>query len=215
MKNVLNMLWIIHKCLTLVFLETIFSNMGHGKNVSAQHVLEELLEVFMYGTASCIHIIHLIVHTNMNTQLHLCPLWTQIFQGRIHGIERIKLLTYCWEWVWLCRGGYISWRMRDGTWGGFNTQTSHMEPSVLCQPDSKLFYASGALIFHTVSSHYSPFPQRKIAGMKKRLPVIDWSTALLNSGYKLREMRREGEQWGGGWGWRPCTAGGCTLVSLR
>lgn len=90
--------------------------------------------------------------------------------------------------------------MRDGTWGGFITQTGLMEPSALCQPDSKLFYASGALIFHTVSSHYSPFPQRKIAGMKKKkthgLPVIDWSTEVLNSGYKLREMRREGEQ---GW----------------
>lgn len=41
----------------------------------------------------------------------------------------------------------------------------------LCQPDSKLFYASGALIFHTVSSHDSPFPQRKIArDEKKRTP---------------------------------------------
>lgn len=38
----------------------------------------------------------------------------------------------------------------------------------LCQPDSKLFYASGALIFHTVSSHDSLFPQRKIAGMEKK-----------------------------------------------
>lgn len=73
----------------------------------------------------------------------------------------------------------------------------------LCQPVPKLFYASGALIFHTVSSHDSPFPQRKIAGIKKKkgLPVIDCSTALLNSGYKQREMRGEGEQGGreGGW----------------
>lgn len=38
----------------------------------------------------------------------------------------------------------------------------------LCQPDSKLFYASGALIFHTVSSHDSLFPQRKIAGIEKK-----------------------------------------------
>lgn len=38
----------------------------------------------------------------------------------------------------------------------------------LCLPDSKLFYASGALIFHAVSSHDSFFPQRKIAGIKKR-----------------------------------------------
>lgn len=87
--------------------------------------------------------------------------------------------------------------MRGGTWGGFITQTGLMEPGTLCQPDSKLFYASGALIFHTVSSHYSPFPQRKIAGKKKKgLPVIDWSTALLYSGYKLREMREGGEQGG-------------------
>lgn len=51
--------------------------------------------------------------------------------------------------------------------------------------------------------------------------MIDWSTALLNSGYKLREMRREGEQHrrerededsahsGGGWG-----GGGGLHVSL-
>ena len=72
-------------------------------------------------------------------------------------------------------------------------------PALSSSQTPKLFYASGALIFHTVSSHDSPFPQRKIAGMEKKkgLPVIDWSTALLNSGYKLREMRREGEQ-----GWR-------------
>lgn len=38
----------------------------------------------------------------------------------------------------------------------------------LCQPDSKLFYASGALIFHTVSSHDSLFPQRKIAVDQKK-----------------------------------------------
>lgn len=31
---------------------------------------------------------------------------------------------------------------------------------------------------------------------KKGLPVIDWSTALLYSGYKLREMREGGEQGG-------------------
>lgn len=119
--------------------------------------------------------------------------------------------------MWLGRGGCISCRMRDGTWGGFITQTGLMEPSAPCQPDPKLFYASGALIFHTVSSHDSPFPQRKIAGMKKKgLPVIDWSTALLNSGYKLREMRREGEQSG-----REsededgAQRGVCMLVSLR
>lgn len=68
---------------------------------------------------------------------------------------------------------------------------------MLCQPVPKLFYASGALIFHTVSSHDSPFPQRKIAGIKKKgLPMIDWSTALLNSGYKQGEMSGEGEQGG-------------------
>lgn len=117
----------------------------------------------------------------------------------------------------LGRSGCISCRTRDGTWGGFITQTGLMEPGALCQPDSKLFYASGALIFHTVSSHDSPFPQRKIAGMKKKgLPVIDWSTALLNSGYKLREMRREGERVGWGSGDEDSAQRGvCMLVSLR
>lgn len=57
--------------------------------------------------------------------------------------------------------------MRDRTWGGFITQTGFIEPSSLLQ-DSKLFYASEALIFHTVSSHYPPFPQRKIARIKKK-----------------------------------------------
>lgn len=52
-------------------------------------------------------------------------------------------------------------------------------PALPASQTPKLFYASGALIFHTVSSHYTPFPQRKIAGMEKKkgLPVIDWSTA--------------------------------------
>ncbi len=130
--------------------------------------------------------------------MHTQSLMTGVYTLWIHRIWGIKRLTHCWEWVRPGRGGCISCRMRDGTWGGFITQTGLMEPSALCQPDSKLFYASGALIFHTVSSHDSPFPQRKIAGMKKEgLPVIDWSTALLNSGYKLREMRREWDQGGG------------------
>lgn len=45
--------------------------------------------------------------------------------------------------------------------------------SALCQLDSKFFYASGALIFHTVSSHDSPFPQRKIARDKKKRTPCD------------------------------------------
>lgn len=60
--------------------------------------------------------------------------------------------------------------------------------------------------FSTLLAHIiPPFLRGKLLGWKKKgLPVIDWSTALLNSGYKLREMRREGEQWG----WRQCAAGG-------
>lgn len=48
--------------------------------------------------------------------------------------------------------------------------------------------------FSTLLAHMiPPFLRGKLPGWKKKgLPVIDWSTALLNSGYKLREMRREG-----------------------
>lgn len=90
------------------------------------------------------------------------------------------------------RGSCISCRMRDGTWGGFITQTGLMEPSTLCQPDSKLFYASGALIFHTVSSHYSPFPQRKIAGMKKKDSL--WSIGPLHYCIQVTNWGRWGER---------------------
>lgn len=157
------------------------------------------------------------IYTNMHTvdTVALTPplctqnLTAQVYTWEIHRIWGIKLLTHCWKWVWLGRSGCISCRMRDGTWGGFITQTGLTEPSALCQPDSKLFYASGALIFHTVSSHDSPFPQRKIAGMKKRRTPCD---RLVHCATEFRlqaegdegrgRARREGE-----WGWRQCTAG--------
>lgn len=44
--------------------------------------------------------------------------------------------------------------------------------------------------------------------------MIDWSTALLNSGYKLREMRREGEQRGSGSGDEDSAQQGGLHVSL-
>lgn len=90
--------------------------------------------------------------------------------------------------------------MRDGECGAaLSLKLAFHGAGTPCQPDSKLFYASGALIFHTVSSHDSLFPQRKIGGRKKKkvgdggsvmgggLPVIDWSAVCLNSGYKQRE----------------------------
>lgn len=83
----------------------------------------------------------------------------------------------------------------------------------LCQPDFKLFYASGALIFHTVSSHDSPFPQRKIArDEKKGLPVIDWSTVLLNSGYKLGGGFACLNHWGKYWPAKPDLRSGSLYI---
>lgn len=63
----------------------------------------------------------------------------------------------------------------------------------------KLFYASEALIFHTVSSHYSPFPQRKIAGIKKRTPsdrLVQCTTEfrLQAEGDEEREKGEEGRK---------------------
>lgn len=66
-------------------------------------------------------------------------------------------------------GGHISCRMRDGECGAaLSLKLAFRGAGAPCQPDSKLFYASGALIFHTVSSHDSLFPQRKIGGMEKK-----------------------------------------------
>lgn len=59
--------------------------------------------------------------------------------------------------------------MRDGECGAaLSLKLAFRGAGAPCQPDSKLFYASGALIFHTVSSHDSLFPQRKIGGMEKK-----------------------------------------------
>lgn len=116
--------------------------------------------------------------------------------------------------VWLGRGGCISCRMRDGTWGGFIIQTGLMEPSTLCQPDSKLFYASGALIFHTVSSYDSPFPQRKIAGMKKKDSL--WSIGPLRYWIQVTSWGRWGERESReGEAEDSAQRGVCMLVSLR
>lgn len=119
----------------------------------------------------------------------------------------------------LCGGGCVSCRMRDGECGAaLSLKLAFHGAGTPCQPDSKLFYASGALIFHTVSSHDSLFPQRKIGRMEKKsvggerdgggLPVIDWSAVCLNSGYKQREM---------GWGRRrvgDCAQWGCLHVRI-
>lgn len=104
--------------------------------------------------------------------------------------------------------------MRDGTWGGFITQTGLMEPGALCQPDSKLFYASGALIFHTVSSHDSPFPQRKIAGRKKKRTPCD---RLVHCATEFRLQAEGDEERRGREGEDEDSAqrGVCMLVSLR
>lgn len=110
--------------------------------------------------------------------------------------------------------------MRDGERGAaLSLKLAFRGAGAPCQPDFKLFYASGALIFHTVSSHDSLFPQRKIGGMEKKkvrgvsgdggggLPVIDWSAVCLNSGYEEREMG-----WWWGWGVEMVHSGGVCML---
>lgn len=88
----------------------------------------------------------------------------------------------------------------------------------LCQPDSKLFYASGALIFHTVSSHDSFFPQRKIAGIKKKDflwsigPLCYWIQVTSRGRWGQREYREGGRE---GEDEDRAQQGVCMLVSLR
>lgn len=123
------------------------------------------------------------------------------------------VIPYCCKWAWLNGAAAYNAGWQTGHGAASSLKLASWSPVLLASQTPKLFYASGALIFHTVSSHDSPFPQRKIAGMKKRTlcdRLVHCATEFRLQSEGEREEReiREG---GRGWGW--CTLG-CLCVRL-
>lgn len=111
------------------------------------------------------------IHTNSHTAdsgAHMAIMHIKPHSWSVHHIKLwdlgIKLLTCSWWWVRLGRGGCISCRMRDETWGGFISQTDLME-SMRSASQSPSYSMPVEHWFSTLLAHMiPPFLRGKLPG---------------------------------------------------